>query len=53
MKVDPNDYEILSRFKEAVYDEHGAGSWLDDAKLEIVWREAHNKEIPDYLKPLL
>lgn len=51
--VDPNDHVTLTGFKHAVYNEAGAGSWLDDMKLEIVWREAHDKTMPDYLDPLL
>lgn len=51
--VDPADHSVLSGFKAAVYDETGTGSWVDDAKLEIVWRDTHGKEIPEHLEPLL
>lgn len=50
---DPADFTTLTAFKHAVYDDGGAGTWLDDAKLEIVWREAHDEPIPDHLQPLL
>jgi len=46
-------FDSLSNFKHSVYDKHGSGSWLDDMKLEIVYREAHNEPIPDYLEPLI
>jgi len=51
--VDPVGYETLAGFKSAVYAEAGTGSWLADAKLEVVYREAHDEEIPDHLTPLL
>lgn len=51
--IDPAEYDTLSQFKHAVYDEHGTGSWIADAKLEVIWREAHDKGIPDHLQPLL
>lgn len=51
--IDPTDYSVLSSFKAAVYDTAGVGTWLDDAKLEIVWREAHDEPIPEHLQPLL
>lgn len=51
--IDPADYETVAAFKHAVYDEAGAGTWLDDAKLEVVWRDEHDRHIPNYLQPLL
>lgn len=53
--VDPADYSSVTAFKSAVYrtSDGAAGSWLADAKLEIIYREAHGLEIPDYLQPLL
>jgi len=51
--IDAREHSTLSGFKAAVYDEVGAGSWIDDMKLEVLWREAHNEEIPEYLQPLL
>lgn len=51
--VDPTEYTTVSGFKSAVYDEAGVGNWLADAKLEIVWRHAHDREIPSHLQPLL
>lgn len=54
MRVDPRNYDQLHAFKAAVYDEYReVDSWIDDAKLDIVWREAHDKEIPDHLQPLV
>lgn len=50
--VDPAAFSVLASFKAAVYDEAGAGTWLDDMKLELVWRETHDEPIPDHLKPL-
>jgi len=52
-EIDPNDYSNITRFKNAVYDKHGAGSWMDDIKLTIIYREAHGIELDDYMKPLV
>lgn len=51
--LDPEDYPTSTAFKTAVYDEAGAGTWLDDIKLEIVWRRAHGEELEDYMEPLI
>ena len=51
--VDPTEYPTEKRFKEAVYAEAGAGSWLDDAKLTVVYRLANDEEVPDHLEALL
>lgn len=51
--IDPADYESVSAFKAAVYDEGGAGTWLDDMKLEIVYRDAHDIELEDHHKKLV
>lgn len=51
--VDPEDHATVSGFKSAVYDAAGTGTWLDDAKLSVVWREAHDEEIPEHLEALI
>ena len=52
--VNAQDYNNLSNFKSAIYKKIcGTGSWIDDMKLEIIWREAHNKEMPEHLQPLI
>lgn len=51
--INAQEHSTLSGFKAAVYDEAGSGSWIVDMKLEVLWREVHNEEIPDYLQPLL
>ena len=52
-EIDPNDYSNITNFKNAFYDKHGAGSWMDDIKLTIIYREAHGIELDDYMKPLV
>lgn len=51
--IDPQQYSSVEAFKHAVYDAGGPGTWLDDAKLELIWRLCHNEPIPDSLQPLL
>lgn len=51
--IDPTAYDTLAGFKAAVYDDAGVGSWLADAKLEVVWRLANDRDIPPHLQPLL
>ncbi len=52
-KLNPSNYESSSKFKREYYDEHGVGSWMDDLKLEIMWRKANNKELEDYMKEMV
>lgn len=52
--VDPKQFDTLANYKAKVYDEVGvAGTWLDDAKLEILWLESQSDPIPEHLQPLL
>jgi hypothetical protein len=51
--IDPLDYSSSSTFKADYYDEHGTGNWLDDIKLEIIWREEHGKELEPYMEKLV
>jgi hypothetical protein len=51
--VDPTDFALIP-FKYRVYEAiDGIGSWVDDARLEALWRLANDKEIPVHLQPLL
>jgi hypothetical protein len=51
--IDPTEYRTEAAFKQAFYDRNGPGTWLDDAKLKVLYLDAHDEEIPDYLDPLL
>jgi len=51
--VDPSGCHSPAAFKGAVYDEGGAGTWLQDMKLEVVWYWANNEEVPEHLQPLV
>lgn len=49
---DPQRFETSQDFKHEVYETQGLGSWLDDMKLEILWRKAHGKELTENMKRL-
>lgn len=50
MEIDPKDYDSLREFKRAVYEEYGAGSWMDDILLKIYYHRTHDLELPDYIE---
>jgi len=51
--IDPTEYSTEAAFNSAVYDRHGPGSWLDDARLKALYLDANDEELPDHLEPLL
>lgn len=47
---DPSDFDTSGSYKEAVYDfldSEGVPSWMTDMKLEIMWREANDRELTE------
>lgn len=51
--MDPKNYRTVESFKAAYYEKNGVGSWIDDMKLEIVYKKANNEELDPILKELL
>lgn len=49
----PTDFDRLEGFKAAWYGEHGAGSWLDDIKLSLVYYDKREEPLPDHLQEIV
>lgn len=46
----PEDHARLAAFKQAWYDEHGTGTWLDDIKLAFAYFWARDERLPSNLR---
>ena len=54
LDIDPSDFDFSSDFKKAVYDEViGVPTWMQDLKLEIIWRQANDKEVEPYMEEVV